>query len=54
MDSANAKTFYFAACFFFSLCTNLLCFHMKVSFFLSLALTGFSFLFPVVENWTAW
>ena len=51
MDSANAKTLYFAlACF--RLLTNLLCCHMKVSFFASFS--GFSVLFPVSENWTAW
>ena len=44
MDSANAKTFYFTACF--SLLTNLLCLHMKVSFFLfaSVIWSMFSFL----------
>ena len=41
MDSANAKTFYFAACF--SLLTNLLCFHMKVSSFLFASVIWFMF-----------
>ena len=53
MDSANAKTFYFAACFFLMYQPPVLS-HEGILFFLSLALTGFSFLFPVVENWTAW
>ena len=43
MDSANARTFYFTVCF--SLLTNLLCFHMKVSYFCLLVSSGFSLLF---------
>ena len=41
MDSANAKTFYFKACF--SLLTNLLCFHMKVSSFIFASVIWFMF-----------
>ena len=42
MDSANARTFYFTVCF--SLLTNPLCFHMKVSsFFASVVWSKFSF-----------
>ena len=53
MDSANAETFYFAACFFFLTYQPPVLSHDGSPFF-SLASTGFSFLFPVVENWTAW
>ena len=51
MDSANAKTFYFAACFFLTYQPPVLS-HEGILFLQ--ASTGFGFLFPVVENWTAW